>query len=343
MRLGESGQVLLFVLVIVVTLTFVTTLPSLPTLFATPVSDSMEPTISQSDVVVINPTDSPEEGDVILFESAQTEQPVIHRIVGTHPDGFITQGDANERTDQETNFDHVTEDRISGTVVTVGGSVVSIPFIGVFLNNPFYLIILWLFVSCYSLISALFSTDYDDRAADRFTTRFPIIVVVVAIVVLIPAIIVGTPVVEEVSIVSSSMPPEGDSSVVAPGEQGEEVIVVRSFLQLGTHNTVHMDSDELTVSSIEQRDDGRLQLNVTNEPLDDTGVQRGTVSVYTYPAVLPGSLLNGLANIHPLLAAVASSMTLGFIFIISSWILVDPKNRFRESRKRIKEEINKKE
>lgn len=88
-------------------------------------SDSMEPTISAGDVVVVNsvPTESIGEGDVITFRRGR-DSVVTHRVIEVQEtDGqrsFRTRGDANEDADL-------------GTVQpssVVGEVMFSIPYLG---------------------------------------------------------------------------------------------------------------------------------------------------------------------------------------------------------------------
>ncbi|MCM1987122.1 signal peptidase I [Methanococcoides seepicolus] len=66
---------------------------------------SMEPTITASDIVVVNAVDSggPELGDIISYRHylEDRDEPVviIHRIVGFSNDGYRTKGDAYDVAD----------------------------------------------------------------------------------------------------------------------------------------------------------------------------------------------------------------------------------------------------
>lgn len=63
---------------------------------------SMEPTYQIGDVAITWKTD-PAVGDVVLFsipEGPAKGEPVIHRIVGGDPSGWVTQGDNNANPDE---------------------------------------------------------------------------------------------------------------------------------------------------------------------------------------------------------------------------------------------------
>ena len=62
---------------------------------------SMNPTLSESDVLAIEPYNNRPVriGDVIFFLPPQREKPVVHRVVCISPEGFRTRGDNNSRED----------------------------------------------------------------------------------------------------------------------------------------------------------------------------------------------------------------------------------------------------
>ncbi len=59
------------------------------------ISGSMEPVISAGDLVIFKTQDSYEINDVIAYYDEQDGVFVLHRIIGSSTDGFITKGDFN--------------------------------------------------------------------------------------------------------------------------------------------------------------------------------------------------------------------------------------------------------
>lgn len=97
------------------------------------VSGSMEPTLSVDDLLVIHQESDYTPGDIITFRSGSVL--VTHRIVDETPQGFVTQGDANNAPDAQP----VPPENIQGKVVT------HIPFVGLvigYLKTPVGLTIL---------------------------------------------------------------------------------------------------------------------------------------------------------------------------------------------------------
>lgn len=82
-------------------------------------SASMEPTIGVLDGFFVDPWPaSVEAGDIIVFYSVTRQGPAVHRVVAVEPEGWITQGDANEGPDQLAGEPLVTRERLLGKVIT---------------------------------------------------------------------------------------------------------------------------------------------------------------------------------------------------------------------------------
>ena len=64
-------------------------------------SGSMEPTIPVGSMAITMKQDTYEVGDVIMYWNSDYNLYILHRIVEDTPNGFITQGDANERPDSQ--------------------------------------------------------------------------------------------------------------------------------------------------------------------------------------------------------------------------------------------------
>ncbi|MEM4971844.1 MAG: signal peptidase I [Sulfolobales archaeon] len=99
---------------------------------------SMEPILSTGDVVFILPVRSPSDislGDVIVYKS-QSGRYIIHRVINIISIGgktyFVTKGDNNPIPDAfGYGYPGVPFENIVGKVISVGGSVLKIPYIGI--------------------------------------------------------------------------------------------------------------------------------------------------------------------------------------------------------------------
>lgn len=136
--LKKTGiAVLITVLAILVLSPILTLAVQQPTLAVTIRTWSMAPLLTRGDMVFIMPVTGRTNlgpGQIVVFQAPEegVRDWTMHRIVGGDPgSGFITRGDANERTDQEGNyFPPIKPDWIKGVVPTVGQMPLKIPLLG---------------------------------------------------------------------------------------------------------------------------------------------------------------------------------------------------------------------
>lgn len=95
------------------------------------VTGSMEPEIMPNDMVVFRAQDEYEVGDIVIYKANSY---ITHRVIEVTENGYITQGDANNVTDEE-----IAAGQVIGKVALI------IPRIGnavEFLKSPFGILIL---------------------------------------------------------------------------------------------------------------------------------------------------------------------------------------------------------
>ena len=135
--LKKWGQVFFIAIVIVLVLSpLITLFRQKPTLAVAIRTWSMTPLLTRGDLVFIWPAGektSFSPGQIVVFGSVEDgiRDWTMHRIVGgDHEKGFITKGDANERTDQEGYFPPIRPEWIAGVVPTLGPLPLKIPLLG---------------------------------------------------------------------------------------------------------------------------------------------------------------------------------------------------------------------
>lgn len=337
-----TGFALLFLLI--TTLSLVAPPGAMPVLFTSPISDSMTPTITQDDFLIVTSGDV-EVGDTILFETSQHNRNVLHRIVDTTDDGrYITQGDANDLTDQEDGFEPVSDNNIYGSVMTIGGSTtVSIPIIGAILSNPTTVISMWVVISLVGFAPTIFGGD------QRATTSIPVergtsdrkIIIGVAIctMLLLPVAVMGTPVTEGATIITSeSVAPDDDSQrTAAIGHSTTQKVILTSDSLIGMTQSAHLEGDlhleDVQSSPIRPK----TEVFVSNPPRKSPQADIAQITLYSYPSTLPQSVLQSLANIHPALAALASSSVIALILSIVAVLFINPHRITRQKKSTIYE------
>jgi signal peptidase len=307
-----------------------------PVVLTSPATGSMQPTVATDSLVLVVDTD-PEVGDVALFQSPDHDRPVLHRLVGTTADSgtFLTQGDANDRTDQQTGSPPVAPDRIYGTVPTVFGYPLAIPFLGRVLTNPVLFGGIWGLLG----LSLLYSTSGGEMVRESVAAvslRVHVLVLAVVVVIALPIAVLGVPATSQTHILTTTTAPADDPSLVRPGETGRRTVVVSSPVMWGLHHSVHVSGD-LHVTATESRPrSNTMAVTVANEPARAPAVHRGTVTVYSYPAVLPAGTIGTLAAVHPGVAALATASVLGGGFALLGLVLIDPGRTVRASRRTIR-------
>ncbi len=125
-----------------------------PTVFgystAVVISGSMAPTINVEDMVIIKKFDDYKVGDIISFTNGKSR--VTHRIIEITPDGYITQGDANNSKD----IAPIPPQAVTGKVVK------TIPGVGhiiQFIQSPLCVMILFMIAALILLIPLLFPKE----------------------------------------------------------------------------------------------------------------------------------------------------------------------------------------
>jgi signal peptidase I len=91
-------------------------------------SGSMEPTINEGDIVVVQRDSTYSVGDIVTYEFSEDDHLVTHRLIGgSAAEGFTIKGDANESPDRHS----VDQSQIIGKVIAIiPGSVALVPFFG---------------------------------------------------------------------------------------------------------------------------------------------------------------------------------------------------------------------
>lgn len=293
-----------------------------PVSVTTPISDSMEPTAPQHALVVITDTDA-EVGDILLFESAQRDNPVLHRAIRTVETetgtGYVTQGDANELPDQTFGTAPVTEDRIDGVVPVVAGYPVIIPYVGGVLTNPVVLVGMCGLLA----LSLLYTTQVSNGVRDEVVTipiRNYAIVFAILLVIGLPAVTALSAIPVQTEIVTSTTVSPDSAGIAAPGEVSEQTITATSPFFAVLHLAAVVDGDLRLQDTTSPIGEQTAEFRVQNPPSDEPTAHQGTVWIYTYPSVLPGVVIQPLDAIHPVLASAVNAVIFAGVILVVSFL-----------------------
>ncbi|MFP8956517.1 signal peptidase I [Natrialbaceae archaeon A-CW3] len=319
-----------------------------PILLGYVATGSMEPTLNAGDGFVAVPsavTDSPEVGDVVVFEATTLHGGGLttHRIVGETEEGYVTKGDANPFTDQDGGEPHVSDEQIVAEAWQVGDTVVRLPHLGTVVMGVHGFVALVFGVLTAPLgITAAFDAEgtgsilvalgigllgvglllervgVAERSTKRRTNRENVIglwsaisVVVVLIALFATASMVIPAGGSAYGLVSTESPTD-DPQVVAPGET---TTITRTIDNSGyvpvvavvdtPHSTVDAEPRATTIGS---RTTAEVSLSMTAPETE--GEYTRTVVESRYLLVLPPTLLVWLHDVHPFLAIGAVNVVL---------------------------------
>ena len=337
-----------------------------PILLGYVTSESMEPTIGTGDGFVAVPSalaDPVEEGDVVVFRAEEINGGGLttHRIVDETDRGYITRGDNNPFTDQDSDEPPVRREQIVAVAPQVAGSVVVVPDLGtavegirgvietvqfrlaglfgtrafVGVQGMAYLIF-GLTVVLY-LLDLRFSADRRrDRSRDRdsgISAHLLVGVMAAALVLAATAAMVGPAGPQSFDIVSAEFESErsdvierGTSETLpfTVGNGGEVPVYV--FFEEGSEN-IDVEPESMRIGGTDSHN-GTLTLTAPPE----TGRYRLFLTEHRYLAILPQSHVRAMYAVHPWLPVVVIDALVGVPFYLLGIYLVGSGRVRRRSR-----------
>ncbi|WP_254809024.1 signal peptidase I [Natronosalvus amylolyticus] len=321
---------------------------------------SMEPTIDEGDGFIAIPTavaGPVESGDVVVYDAQEIDGGGLttHRVVSSSSGGYVTRGDANMVTDQDSGEPPVTDGQVVAKAWQVNGQVVTIPHLGTAVMGvesgveslQFRLAstlgtgaLLGSFGTSYLLfgfgiavlaVSALLDrSGVATRSRSRRRSRqdvFNAKRVVLAMGLVLCLVTVGTMIAmsgsTEIGFVSSEYD-SGASHVIPAGETDDRTYEIAHNGPVPVVTVVEPASDGIGVDAeptrLERGEGFNATVSVTAPP--ETGYYLRSFAEYRYFAVLPTPVIVGLHGIHPWLAAAAvTTVTVG-IFVLPFALLI---------------------
>ena len=312
-----------------------------PILLGFVVTGSMSPTLEPGDGFVAVPPSlagEVEEGDVVTFNARELEGGGLttHRVVGETEEGYITQGDANPFTDQDSDEPPVQESQIKAVAWQFGGEVVVLPELGMAatalqggveaavgalsavpglggLADGDARAVMMAAGGLLLLYSFVGGSVGGRRGGDRSTSRrrtikasFILVVLLLFITVPMTASMILPSGVDTLSIVSSESP-SSDPTVI---QQGGSQAVTYNVSNGGFLPRVAIIEPASTGVAVEEtthvmwRGDESSTDAVISAP-EETGVYVRSISQWQYVMLVPLPVLMALHSIHPFVAIAA--------------------------------------
>jgi signal peptidase len=224
--------------------------------------------------------------------------------VGVTDEGYLTEGEKNDVTDQESGYDHVQDSDIVGKALAVGGSVVTVPGVGKahgFVEDN--LGIVAVVAVLLALLPLVVGSGTEDPLSKDVVRVGEVVgpLLAVSSVLLLAAVVVSTDA-HSIDYVATEHAAEG-SRALTVGEPATRTVFLRGSNPWFLHRFVSVEGAELQAASINRTS---VLVTVDVPPPESTGVHTKKVRVHGYPATLPRSVLGRLHGTSPLAAAVGS-------------------------------------
>jgi len=301
---------------------------------------SMSPTMEPGDGFVALPPaflSGVDEGDVVTFDAETIEggRLTTHRVVDETTEGYVTRGDANPFTDQQSGEPPVTRERVVAEALQVGGTVVVIPNLGTAVEgirgvfaavgsrlglsvNQVIMFVLVALLAAYLLDESGAAgekrTDRSTRRADGFSGL--LFVVGAVVLVLTMATLSMTAASGAMAVPYDSVDPNaaGQGGIPA-GTTANASIELRNGGIVPMTAVLSTPDANATLAaervSLGPRGNQSVNLSITAPP--STGSYEVTVERRQYLAVLPAGVLAGLSAVNHWLAVLAVDLLLAFV------------------------------
>jgi signal peptidase len=346
LRLGAELAVAVVVLSLVVG-----SLLGQPILLSYVETGSMEPTMEPGDGFVAVPAQVAgpiEAGDVIVFEAERIQGGGLttHRVVGETDRGFVTRGDANPFTDQDSDEPPVRREQVVAVAWQPGGSVLTVPYLGTAVEGLQGAIqtlqvrlagllgtrsllgvqgLAYLLFAATAVLYALdlYLSDGTDRARDRdrdtgTSARLLVGAMAVGLALAATAAMAAPAGSQEFTVVSAEFESDrplvierGTSASVPYAVDNGGLVPVVTYLEPGSE-AVDVRPRELRIGP---RSVANATLTLSAPP--ETGAYRRYLVEHRYLAVLPPPLIRALHGVHPWLpvAAIDAAVAVPFYLL----------------------------
>lgn len=292
-------------------------------------SGSMAPTIGKGDVFFINPlARSPGVGEIMVFRTGSVW--TVHRVYAVTEDGYVTKGDNNVATDQQSHkIPPIPKDKVAGTVITVNGKPIKVPKIGNYLEGGLSGRTRVLLAGGLIVLGILsFAGDGGSKGHKKrkreTVLRFKTLYLLASILLLI-MVAVSTFVSWEALPVTYSSTSAGGlrEGWYLPGEEFRQNVTVRNdnrypmmYRTSAGPTITDVSSGGFKLGGGEEKD-----LVLTIRAPNATGLYSPKLQVNAYPPLLPAPILVYLYEIHPMVPLMAIlaeiSVLLGALYVIS--------------------------
>jgi signal peptidase len=352
-----AGKLLQGVVVIVVVSLLAGQVLGQPILLSFVTTGSMEPTLEPGDGFVAIPAELSgdiEEGDVIVFEAEEIQGGGLttHRVVDETEEGYITQGDANPFTDQDSDEPPVKEPDIKAVAWQPAGGVFAIPGVGTAVNGIQSGLesLQWTLAQLFGtrallgtqgiayllfagsivlyILAGVFESEQKDRerSADRETgtsARNLMIALTLVVVAGATAAMIVPAGTQEFGIVSAEF--QSDSpDVIEQGTSESFEYTIGNPGVIPVEVMLEPSGERLEATpehlSIDRRSTANATVTISAPP--ETGYYRAFLGQYRYLAILPTPVIETLYELHPWAPILVIDAVIGIPFYLFGMVVL---------------------
>ncbi|NJE05795.1 signal peptidase I [Thermococcus sp. M36] len=319
------GNIIIFIAIMFLITSVMGFVLDRPVLISYAYSESMTPTINKGDLFFINPfSKGGDVGDIIVFH--RRDGWTVHRIFAVTDQGYITKGDNNVATDQQDDaYPSVKREDVVGKVVTIGDHPLVIRGGGRFIESirarltSIYAIAVILLLGAFLTFSSGGNNRKHGRKKRFIRIHTRTIYAAVSVVIVAGFLFVTVASWGTLAFTYSSTLAGGQrEGWYLPGSTFEKNLSLENKAIYPFHYFIEAQSDRITFLNEKQFE---MSGRSTHEILmkvsvpEDTRIYREEITVRSYPAILPGSLVTLLYNLNPYLPLIPYTLELTAILL----------------------------
>lgn len=293
-----------------------------PVLVSYVTSNSMKPTLNKGDLFLINPFSKGGQGEIIVFK--MNGRWTVHRVYAVTAEGYITKGDNNIATDQQSSGDVVKREDVIGTVVTIFGKPVKVPYVGEYIEEisksvkNLYIAIIAIVIGAILMTSGKEKRRKNNKKKIikiKYKTLYAIASTIMLAVFLITIIATWGNVGFSYTSTLAGGQREG---WYLPNTEFDKTVTIKNKALYPMYYILNPKMGEISIDNTEfvlmrnEKEDVNVRVKVPS----DTKIYYAQIEVYSYPLLLPSDTIKSAWKISPYLPLALLSLEIGSVLAV---------------------------
>jgi signal peptidase len=286
-------------------------------------SDSMSPTLEKGDVFFINPLSKGDVGDIIVFK--MNGHWTVHRVFAVTERGYITKGDNNVATDQQSGRNsEVKSSDIIGVIITIGNQPVKIPKLGVYINEFSRYISNVYLAFAVLILGAVFLVGKSEKKRKKkkrivrvkYRTIYAVTSVMMIAVIILSTMMSWGAITFSYASTKAGGQREG---WYLPNSEFDEKIVVKNRGFYPFYYILKPEGDRIEINdekSFLLFGGEEREITVHTRVPEDTRIYHEKIDIFAYLPLLPPSLIDQLYSISPYAPLLAFAFELATVLTV---------------------------